>query len=250
MDKANYNLEYIDVRELHQNPDNPRQIGETEYRKLRASILLFDKMLRIRPLVHKDGEVVGGNMRLKSLQWIAQATKEDVCGVLDGIDAWDNKTEEQKEALLEKWSEWQKNPTAPTLSAYDFNEDELREFIAKDNIEYGRWVNRILKTWNQKALNDWGAAIKKVKDTVDSAGEYPFTEVLNESHNYVVLYFDNEVDWLQAKTLLGIKKVRRMSTKRGSLNSKAYKLGEGRVLKGAEAINRLLGIKNKREAKK
>lgn len=245
METTTYDLQYIDVRTLHQNADNPRQIDEEMFRKLRVSILLFDKMLRVRPLVQKDNEVVGGNMRLKSLQWIVSATRDEMCAILKGIEAWEKKTEEQKQALLTKWEQWQRNPIAPTLSAYDFDDDELKEFIAKDNISYGRWLNRVLKTWNQKALDDWGAAIKKAQDTTAKAGEYPFTEVLNESHNYVVLFFDNEVDWLQAKTLLGIKKVRRMSTKRGELNSKAYKLGEGRVLRGADAINRLLGKKGR-----
>lgn len=244
METTNYDLQYIDVRTLHQNADNPRQIDEEMFRKLRVSILLFDKMLRVRPLVQKDNEVVGGNMRLKSLQWIVSATRDEMCAILKGIEAWEKKTEEQKRTLLAKWEEWQRKPIAPTLSAYDFSDDELKEFIAKDNISYGRWLNRILKTWNQKALDDWGAAIKKAKEGKNVA-EVPFTEVLNESHNYVVLYFDNQVDWLQAKTLLGIKAARCLSTKIGENNINANKVGEGRVLRGAEAINRLLNAKKK-----
>jgi len=50
----------------------------------------------------------------------------------------------------------------------------------------------------------------------------------------VVLYFDNEVDWLQAKTLLGIGKVQALDSHKGF-----EKAGVGRVLKGAEAIERL-----------
>jgi hypothetical protein len=64
--------------------------------------------------------------------------------------------------------------------------------------------------------------------------------MLDESHNYVVLYFDNEVDWLQAQTLFDIKPVRLLSTKRGSSNVNGQKIGVGRVLRGSEVINRLL----------
>lgn len=68
-----------------------------------------------------------------------------------------------------------------------------------------------------------------------------FTEILDESHNYVVLYFDNDVDWLQAQTVLGIKSVRLLSTKKGADNVNGKKIGVGRVLRGSEVLNRLLG---------
>jgi hypothetical protein len=70
--------------------------------------------------------------------------------------------------------------------------------------------------------------------------EVEFTQVLDESHNYIVLYFDNEVDWLQAQTLFDIKPVRLLSTKRGENNVNGQKIGVGRVLRGSEVINRLL----------
>ena len=242
------NYQLLDVKTLHQNEDNPRSIDDEMFRKLRCSILLFDKMLRLRPLVQRNLEVLGGNMRLKSLHWILSATREEMANLLHGIEAWEQKKEDEKVALMEHWEKWQRNPMVPTLDANDFTDKEVEEFIAKDNISYGRWCNRILKKWNQKNLEDWGLAVKKAKDGKNVA-EVPFTEVLNESHNYVVLYFDNQVDWLQAKTLLGIKPARCLSTKIGENNINSNKVGEGRVLRGAEAINRLLNAK-KRGGKK
>ncbi|MBN2641687.1 MAG: hypothetical protein JXR78_08550, partial [Victivallales bacterium] len=38
--------------------------------------------------------------------------------------------------------------------------------------------------------------------------EIEFSEELLEEHNYIVLFFDNSVDWLQAKTLFDIKPVK------------------------------------------
>ena len=70
--------------------------------------------------------------------------------------------------------------------------------------------------------------------------EVEFTQVLDESHNYVVLYFDNEVDWLQAQTLLELKPVRLMNTVKGSDNVHAKETGIGRVLRGVDVFNRLL----------
>ena len=64
--------------------------------------------------------------------------------------------------------------------------------------------------------------------------EVEFTEELMEAHNYVVLYFDNEVDWLQCETLLGLKPVKALFSKEGFV-----KQGVGRVINGMEAINKI-----------
>jgi hypothetical protein len=70
--------------------------------------------------------------------------------------------------------------------------------------------------------------------------EVEFTQVLDEYHNYVVLYFDNEVDWLQAQTLLDIKPVKLMNTVKSDSNPYSKEIGVGRVLRGVEVFNRLL----------
>ena len=79
-------------------------------------------------------------------------------------------------------------------------------------------------------------------------GDVPFTEVLNEEHNYLVLYFDNEVDWLQAKTLFGCKSVKCLSTRSdGSIPKGREKYAVGRVLNGPNAINQILNHKEEKK---
>ena len=70
----------------------------------------------------------------------------------------------------------------------------------------------------------------------DEKPEIEFTEELMESSNYVVLYFDNDVDWLQALTLLDLRTVKDLRDKPGFRRT-----GIGRVISGPEAINRLIG---------
>ena len=72
--------------------------------------------------------------------------------------------------------------------------------------------------------------------TDDEKPEVPFSEEILENHNYIVLYFDNDVDWLQAKTIFNLKTVRDSGSKAGKYDH----LGVGRVIRGADAINRLL----------
>lgn len=66
--------------------------------------------------------------------------------------------------------------------------------------------------------------------------EIPFAEELLEKHNYVVLFFDNDVDWLQALTLFDIHTVKDSNARPGY-----ERKGVGRVIRGADAINRIIG---------
>lgn len=71
--------------------------------------------------------------------------------------------------------------------------------------------------------------------------EIEFSEVLGEEHNYIVLYFDNEVDWIQAETLFDLKPVKCGSTRKDKkITNSMQRVGLGRVLKGAEAINKIM----------
>lgn len=65
-------------------------------------------------------------------------------------------------------------------------------------------------------------------------GEVEFSEYLNESNNYVVLYFDNDIDWLQAQTHFNLKSV---SSQRA--NGKPWSKGIGRVVNGAEYLDKV-----------
>lgn len=122
----------------------------------------------------------------------------------------------------------------------DTPKEKLREYVMKENMHYAENDKGMLSTWNLKELADWRVPMSIKMKKQKEVPEVEFTQVLDESHNYIVLYFDNEVDWLQAQTLFNIKPVRLLSTKRGESNINGKKLGLGRVLRGVDVINRLL----------
>lgn len=66
--------------------------------------------------------------------------------------------------------------------------------------------------------------------------EIKFTQELKEEYNYVVLTFDNEIDWLNALSILDLKTVKALDSKEGY-----QKMGVGRVLNGPETINKIQG---------
>lgn len=191
-------------------PKNPRKISKERFDALCESIRTSPEMKVLDEVrVFKyDGKyvVIGGNHRFrayKTLGW-----KNVLCKVLPE----------------------------------DTPKEKLREYVIKENMQYAENDTRLLSDWDVKELVAWDVpmVVKKGKGAED-VGDVEFTEVLDECHNYVVLYFDNEVDWLQAQTLLGIKPVRLKSTKKDGDNVNGHKTGIGRVLRGVDVINRLLG---------
>lgn len=61
-----------------------------------------------------------------------------------------------------------------------------------------------------------------------------FSEELGEANNYIVLTFNNEIDWLSAQSHFGLKSV---SSKRA--NGKPWSKGIGRVLNGDDYLSKV-----------
>lgn len=84
----------------------------------------------------------------------------------------------------------------------------------------------------------WGvfAVEEKEEKKKEEKPEVPFTEVLNEESNYIVLYFDNSVDWLQAQTIFKIEQVKCLPTSKKD-NKGRMRFGLGRVINGRKALD-------------
>lgn len=121
----------------------------------------------------------------------------------------------------------------------DTPKEKLREYVMKENMKYAENDDALLNMWNLKELADWRVPVKIKSKKSKEVPEVEFTQILSESHNFLVLYFDDEVDWLQAQTLLDLKPVKLMNRARGR-DVHAKETGLGRVLRGADVFNRLL----------
>lgn len=195
-------IEKVKINEIFSNPVNPRTIEKNKFKKLCNSIKEFPEMLKLRPIVvNSDMSILGGNMRYKACQEI-------------GL----------KEVYI--------------IKAENFTDDQIQQFIIKDNVGFGEWDWDVLaNTWDVDKLNDWGLEVPSIEEfTGVEEQEIEFSEYLDEAHNYVVLLFDSDVDWLSAQTHFNIKSVHSMRA-----NGKPWSKGIGRVLDGAEYLK---GIKD------
>lgn len=191
----------IQLADLKPNEKNPRKITKAALEKLKADIEDFPEMLGVRGLaVDKNNVIRGGNQRYLALLEL---------GYKEIPDEWVQRAE-------------------------DFTPEQWRKFVILDNKEAGKWDDEILaEEYTLEELDAWDLAPEETVDG-DIKGEMEFAEELMLEHNYVVLYFDNPMDWQVAIDKLGLKDV-----KSAIKTVKSQKVGIGRVIQGAPVINRL-----------
>lgn len=158
--------ENVKISQLVENKDNPRYITKPAFVKLVKSILIFPRMLKIRPIV-VDGnyKVLGGNMRLKALERIEEMMEAEIRASLESLETYNRKTELERANLLQYWAEWQANPVASVICVEQMTEEEQREFVIKDNVGFGEWnFDTLANEWDDVQLTEWGMNLPQPDD--------------------------------------------------------------------------------------
>lgn len=150
--------EQVKLSRIHANGANPRLIKDGKFVKLVNSVLVFPRMLEIRPIVVDSAYVVlGGNMRYRALLSIAELRTGELPSRLNGIREYGRMPRKERDVLLKYWMCWLDNPTAPVIRALALTDAEKQAFIIKDNAGFGEWDWDMLSNeWDSMDLNDWG----------------------------------------------------------------------------------------------
>lgn len=150
--------EQVKLTQVKANEANPRTITSDKFTKLVNSILVFPKMLELRPIVVDNKMLsLGGNMRGNALKTIAKMTPEEVATRLSSLADFQSKSKAERDKLVEWWGKWLESPFAYIIKASELTEDEKKQFIVKDNVSYGQWDYDLLaNTFDNKKLEDWG----------------------------------------------------------------------------------------------
>ena len=160
----------IKLSKVRVNDKNPRTITEDKLRRLVESILVFPKMLTIRPIVIDDkGVALGGNMRTRALKEIKKLGREGLQPRLQQIRQFNNKPVEEQNEIIQHWEAWFRDETVPVIYADTLTEEEKREFIIKDNSSFGAWDWDVLANeWEPEQLDDWGVDVWQIDETEDN----------------------------------------------------------------------------------
>ena len=148
-------IENINIKEIKPNSNNPRVIKDYKFKKLVRSIQNFPEMLDLSPIVvNEDKVVLGGNMRLRACQ----------------------------EAGLEE---------VPIIIAKDLNEAKQKEFVVKDNLNYGEWDwDMLANEFDLMELDTYGLDLNPT--LFNDKDEESIKGVTDEKFNDYTIYFTNE----------------------------------------------------------
>lgn len=209
----NIRVTYRKIRELKPYKKNAKKHPKEQVERIANSIKEFGFTQPV--LVDKNDFVVAGHGRILGAKLAGLKEVPVVC--------LDDMTEEQIKA-------WRLIENKTAESSYDETliNEEINELLKSD-------INMEVFGFSIDALED---------ETIEVEPDVPFTEILNEENNYIVLKFNNKVDWLNAMGMFGVERVRKMSTKKkGEKQTKEWKerYGVGRVLDGVKALERVTG---------
>lgn len=196
-----------DLMPADYNPRKDLQPGDKEYEKLRKSIQEFgyvDAVIWNK----RTGFVVGGHQRLKVLKELGYEKVQ-----VSVVDLDEQKEKALNVALNKIEGDWDKALLKDLLEEIDTGDFDM-ELTGFDDKEL------------EKLMTEGEEFIDRP--------EKEFTEELLEEHNYVVLYFDNKMDWQTAVDKLGITSKHALDSKEGYERS-----GIGRVIRGADVIGRI-----------
>ena len=191
----------LKITQVAINASNPRTITEEKFNKLITSILVLPKMLEVRPVVVDSKFVaLGGNMRIKALQAIAEMSADDITSRLAADKTYSAKSKAEQDALLAYWAEWLAEPYINAIVVNNFSEAEQKEFIIKDNVSFGKWDwDMLANEWDTSELENWGMELWDFADeNKDNCSEN--VDELKDLSDKIVCEFKIEVDCLNEQT--------------------------------------------------
>lgn len=209
-DRTNLQIEYVPIEALNEYKHNAKIHTREQIEQIKASIQQFGMCDPIA--VWSDNIVIEGHGRLMALRELGEKTVP--------IIRLEHLTDEERRAygLVHNML---------TMNT-GFNDSILNNELESLDID----------------MTEFGFEMEEEEisfdDTEEEKPEIEFTEVLGEEHNYIVLYFDNDVDWLQAETLFDIGPKLNLSTRKdGKVPANMEWRSVGRVIRGAEALEKI-----------
>ena len=196
LEKLKLEIKYLAESEIKEYKNNTRVHSKEQIRQIKNSIKEFGMCT---PIGIHNGTIIYGHARFEALKQL-----------------------EYKEF--------------PTIDLSHLNEKQKKAYIIADNKlgDLSKWDKSLLNFELQELISEdfdisvTGFDIDFLSKKEEEEGRKEFTSELMESHNYIVLYFDNELDWQVAKEKFNIKIVK--------TDGKMKKDGIGRIVRGADFL--------------
>lgn len=136
----------VPVEQIKINPINPRELSEFSEGKLIESILIFPKMLKLRPiLIDEENIALGGNQRAYCLTKIINLSDEEIVEYMFNQKKYRMMDAKDQEGIQKFWKKWKKKPVAWVRPVVGLSEEEKKELLVKDNMHYGEDDTDVMK---------------------------------------------------------------------------------------------------------
>ena len=198
-------IEYVETDSLREYANNAKEHPAKQIEQIKKSIKEFGFNDPIA--VWHDNEIIEGHGRYMAAKQLRMKTVPIIR--LDDLD------DEQRKAYILVHNKLTMN----TGFDLEILEEELDRITNYDMSEFGF---------------DLGAIEIDDIDSEFLNPEEPIARELGEANNYVVLEFMTETEWEEAQTILGLERVQT-----GDANKNIRRHGIGRVISGAEVLERL-----------
>lgn len=159
-------IEMMNVTSLHLNKKNPRTIKRKDFERLKEQIKKYPKMLKIRPVVHDNGKILGGNQRYRAVVELG-------------------------------WKQ------VPTINIAKLSEQEKKNFILWDNENPGQWDFTELKGWKDLFNIQVPDSLRPHRYSDENA-EMPIVPKFDEKYRAVLIVVETEMDFVNLCTTLNL----------------------------------------------
>ena len=196
----------MNLKDIKLNENNPRYIQQDSFTKLINSVLEFPEMLSLRGIViDETNTTLGGNMRIQTLNHIAGLGRDKVSELL---------AEKGKSGNLATFEPLFGGivPDTWIKRAEGLTEEQKKEFVIKDNSNFGSWDwDMLANEWDENNLDDWGLVLptdwdipavkvnekefeKEMDKVNDDNCQLPIVPDFFESHQCFIIPTHNTID--------------------------------------------------------
>lgn len=191
----------VNINQVRGNKNNPRVIKDERFKKLVESIKFFPEMLWKRCLVVESNEkgftVLGGNQRLRAINEIFKMPRHELQEQIAGVN--------NEKIILAFYDSKQ----IPITLCDDWTLEQKREFIVRDNIDFGSWdMDKLSSEYDLEELEDWGLEPLGVNNNgiqqdIEEVDEF------SESINFIVKCQNlSELEELKNKFGINVNKIK------------------------------------------
>ena len=152
------------LKDLRNNPQNPRYLTEADFQKLLNKLLTFPRLLEKNKITfdsEQGNTILGGNMRFKALNYICDTyTSDNIKDVIktaqNSLNVDSNELFEESVTVFTRMIEKRSLPESWTQDAKGLSDEEKNAFVIIDNVSDGDWDFDVLANNWDIELSEWG----------------------------------------------------------------------------------------------